>query len=73
MGLMGRYFYLLFKPVPAKYFVVHLDVAAEVLNLILIGFDTFISSNDWLIDCLVKSLHSVHIVFMYSLLTATIH
>ncbi|KAM3859558.1 LOW QUALITY PROTEIN: WD repeat-containing protein 90 [Diretmus argenteus] len=29
LGLTGRYFYLLFKPTPAKYFVVHLDVAAK--------------------------------------------
>jgi len=29
LGLTGRYFYLLFKPTPAKYFVVHLDVATQ--------------------------------------------
>lgn len=34
LGLIGRYFYLLFRPTPGKYFVVHLDVAAEVSDLI---------------------------------------
>uniref|UniRef100_A0A3B4ZWV6 WD repeat domain 90 n=1 Tax=Stegastes partitus TaxID=144197 RepID=A0A3B4ZWV6_9TELE len=29
LGLTGRFFYLLFRPTPGKYFVVHLDVAAE--------------------------------------------
>lgn len=36
LGLTGRYFYLLFRPTPGKYFVVHLDVSAEVLNQILL-------------------------------------
>lgn len=30
LGLAGRYLYLLFKPMPCKHFVVHLDVATEV-------------------------------------------
>lgn len=30
LGLCGRYLYLLFRPLPRKYFVVHLDVATEV-------------------------------------------
>lgn len=30
LWLTGRYFYLLFRPTPGKYFVVHLDVSAEV-------------------------------------------
>ncbi|TKS89948.1 WD repeat-containing protein 90 [Collichthys lucidus] len=29
LGLTGRYFYLLFRPAPGRYFVVHLDVSAE--------------------------------------------
>lgn len=36
LGLTGRYFYLLFRPTPGKYFVVHLDVSAEVSGLILL-------------------------------------
>lgn len=57
LGLTGRYFYLLFRPTPGKYFVVHLDVAVEVGDLILldvtcrlfIGFAAW-----WLSD---RSLH----------------
>lgn len=30
LGLTGRYLYLLFRPVPHKHFVVHLDVTTEV-------------------------------------------
>lgn len=30
LGLTGRYFYLLLRPMPNKYFVVHLDVTTEV-------------------------------------------
>lgn len=30
LGLTGRYFYLLFRPHPGKYFVVHLDVCSKV-------------------------------------------
>lgn len=29
LGLTGRYMYLLFKPTPAKHFVVHMDVATQ--------------------------------------------
>lgn len=39
LGLTGRYFYLLFRPTPGKYFVAHLDVTTKVLFLILF-FDT---------------------------------
>uniref|UniRef100_A0A4W6G2L9 WD repeat domain 90 n=1 Tax=Lates calcarifer TaxID=8187 RepID=A0A4W6G2L9_LATCA len=38
LGLIGRYFYLLFRPTPGKYFVVHLDVAAEEGQVIRISF-----------------------------------
>lgn len=37
LGLTGHYFYLLFRPIPGKYFVVHLDVATEVSCMILIN------------------------------------
>lgn len=30
LGLRGRYLYLLFRPLPRKHFVVHLDVATQV-------------------------------------------
>lgn len=30
LGLTGRYLYLLFRPIPGKYFVVHLDVSSKV-------------------------------------------
>lgn len=37
LGLTGRYFYLLFRPHPGKYFVVHLDVCSKVLGRILLA------------------------------------
>lgn len=30
LGLNGRYLYVLFRPLPAKHFVIHLDVSTEV-------------------------------------------
>ncbi|XP_040924451.1 WD repeat-containing protein 90 [Betta splendens] len=52
LGLTGRYFYLLFKPTPGKYFVVHLDVAAEQGQVIRISFSNmfkeFKSTATWL-------------------------
>lgn len=30
LGLTGRYLYVLFRPLPSKHFVIHLDVATEV-------------------------------------------
>ncbi|KAM9336626.1 WD repeat-containing protein 90 [Symphorus nematophorus] len=38
LGLTGRYFYLLFRPTPGKYFVVHLDVSAEEARVVRISF-----------------------------------
>ncbi|KAG7227756.1 hypothetical protein INR49_013550, partial [Caranx melampygus] len=38
LGLTGRYFYLLFRPTPGKYFVVHLDVAVEEGQVVRISF-----------------------------------
>ncbi|KAM4623838.1 WD repeat-containing protein 90 [Polymixia lowei] len=38
LGLTGRYFYLLFRPTPDKYFVVHLDVAAQGGQVVRISF-----------------------------------
>lgn len=32
LGLTGRYLYVLFRPLPGKHFVIHLDVATEVLR-----------------------------------------
>ncbi|XP_041672355.1 WD repeat-containing protein 90 isoform X2 [Cheilinus undulatus] len=52
LGLTGRYFYLLFKPTPGKYFVVHMDVAAEEGQVIRISFSNmfkeFKSTATWL-------------------------
>ncbi|XP_047466070.1 WD repeat-containing protein 90 [Mugil cephalus] len=52
LGLTGRFFYLLFRPTPAKYFVVHLDVAAEEGQVIRISFSNmfkeFKSTATWL-------------------------
>ncbi|XP_074053166.1 WD repeat-containing protein 90 isoform X2 [Macrotis lagotis] len=52
LGLTGRYFYLLFKPIPMKYFVVHLDVTTEDSQVIRISFSNlfkeFKSTSTWL-------------------------
>ena len=33
LGLVGRYLYLLFRPMPHKHFVVHLDVTTKVHDM----------------------------------------
>ncbi|KAM6898195.1 WD repeat-containing protein 90 [Lycodopsis pacificus] len=38
LGLVGRYFYLLFRPAPGKYFVAHLDVSVEEGQVVRISF-----------------------------------
>ncbi|MGH0128105.1 UNVERIFIED_CONTAM: hypothetical protein FKN15_033205 [Acipenser sinensis] len=52
LGLTGRYLYLLFKPIPDKHFVVHLDVATEDGQVIRISFSNlfkeFKSTATWL-------------------------
>ncbi|NWR80558.1 WDR90 protein, partial [Centropus unirufus] len=52
LGLGGRYLYLLFKPVPRKNFVVHLDVATEEKQVVRISFSNvfkeFKSTATWL-------------------------
>uniref|UniRef100_A0AAR2K9A7 WD repeat domain 90 n=1 Tax=Pygocentrus nattereri TaxID=42514 RepID=A0AAR2K9A7_PYGNA len=52
LGFTGRYLYLLFRPGPNKYFVVHLDVAAEEGQVIRISFSNlfkeFKSTATWL-------------------------
>ncbi|XP_038619526.1 WD repeat-containing protein 90 isoform X2 [Tachyglossus aculeatus] len=52
LGLTGRHVYLLFKPLPAKYFVFHLDVVTEDSQVVRISFSNlfkeFKSSATWL-------------------------
>ncbi|XP_054913901.1 WD repeat-containing protein 90 isoform X2 [Poeciliopsis prolifica] len=52
LGLTGRYFYLLFRPTPGKYFMVHLDVAVEEGQAVRISFSNmfkeFKSTATWL-------------------------
>ncbi|XP_034716336.1 WD repeat-containing protein 90 isoform X2 [Etheostoma cragini] len=52
LGLTGRYFYLLFRPIPGKYFVVHLDVSVEEGLVVRISFSNmfkeFKSTATWL-------------------------
>ncbi|NWQ91109.1 WDR90 protein, partial [Burhinus bistriatus] len=52
LGLVGRYLYLLFRPMPCKHFVVHLDVATEENLVVRISFSTlfkeFKSTATWL-------------------------
>ncbi|XP_035694518.1 WD repeat-containing protein 90-like [Branchiostoma floridae] len=52
LGLTGRFLYILFKPIPGKYFVVHLDVATQDGLVIRISFSNlfreFKSTATWL-------------------------
>ncbi|XP_066496904.1 WD repeat-containing protein 90 [Tiliqua scincoides] len=52
LGLTGHYLYILFKPMPTKYFVVHLDVATEDSQVVRISFSNlfkeFKSTATWL-------------------------
>ncbi|KAM6424013.1 WD repeat-containing protein 90 isoform 1-T1 [Liasis olivaceus] len=52
LGLTGHYIYILFKPAPGKYFVVHLDVATEDSQVVRISFSNlfkeFKSTATWL-------------------------
>ncbi|XP_039934861.1 WD repeat-containing protein 90 isoform X5 [Hirundo rustica] len=41
LGLTGRYLYLLFRPLPHKHFLVHLDVATEENQVVRISFSNF--------------------------------
>ncbi|KAM4715856.1 WD repeat-containing protein 90 [Anableps anableps] len=52
LGLTGRYFYLLFRPIPGKYFMVHLDVVVEEGQVVRISFSNmfreFKSTATWI-------------------------
>lgn len=52
LGLTGRYLYILFRPIPGKHFVVHLDVITEDSQVIRISFSNlfkeFKSTATWL-------------------------
>ena len=52
LGLTGRYLYCLFRPIPGKYFVVHIDVATDDGLTIRISFSNmfkeFKSTSTWL-------------------------
>ncbi|KAJ8037449.1 WD repeat-containing protein 90 [Holothuria leucospilota] len=52
LGLTGRYLYVLFKPLPGKYFVVHMDVATNEGLVVRISFSNlfkeFKSTSTWL-------------------------
>lgn len=52
LGLTGRYVYLMFRPVPVKYFVVHADVATQDGLVVRISFSNlfreFKSTSTWL-------------------------
>ena len=52
LGLTGSFFYLLFRPLPAKYFVVHLEVVTPAAMVIRISFSNlfreFKSTSTWL-------------------------
>lgn len=52
LGLTGRYMYILFKAIPSKYFVVHIDVATQDNLIVRISFSNlfkeFKSTSTWL-------------------------
>ncbi|XP_051023389.1 WD repeat-containing protein 90 [Acomys russatus] len=52
LGLTGRYLYVLFRPLPAKHFVIHLDVSTKDGQVIRVSFSNlfkeFKSSATWL-------------------------
>ncbi|NXS56826.1 WDR90 protein, partial [Brachypteracias leptosomus] len=52
LGLVGRYLYLLFRPMPRKHFVVHVDVTTKENQVVRISFSTlfkeFKSTATWL-------------------------
>ncbi|KAF0881208.1 WDR90 protein, partial [Crocuta crocuta] len=52
LGLTGRYLYVLFRPLPPKHFVIHLDVATEDSQVIRVSFSSlfkeFKSTATWL-------------------------
>ncbi|KAG5194876.1 hypothetical protein JEQ12_012165 [Ovis aries] len=52
LGLTGRYLYVLFRPLPAKHFVIHLDVSTEDSQVIRVSFSNlfkeFKSTATWL-------------------------
>ncbi|XP_055662481.1 WD repeat-containing protein 90 isoform X3 [Falco peregrinus] len=52
LGLVGRYLYLLFRPMPHKHFVVHLDVTTKENQVVRISFSNlfkeFKSTATWL-------------------------
>ncbi|KAM4820254.1 WD repeat-containing protein 90 isoform 3-T3 [Thomomys bottae] len=52
LGLTGRYLYVLFRPLPAKHFAIHLDVSTEDGQVIRVSFSNlfkeFKSSATWL-------------------------
>ncbi|NXE43947.1 WDR90 protein, partial [Ptilorrhoa leucosticta] len=52
LGLTGRYLYLLFRPLPRKHFLVHLDVTTEDNQVVRISFSSlfkeFKSTATWL-------------------------
>ncbi|XP_076998412.1 WD repeat-containing protein 90 isoform X2 [Tamandua tetradactyla] len=52
LGLTGRYLYVLFRPLPTKHFVIHLDVSTEDSQVIRVSFSNlfkeFKSTATWL-------------------------
>ncbi|XP_012515021.1 PREDICTED: WD repeat-containing protein 90 [Propithecus coquereli] len=52
LGLTGRYLYVLFRPLPSKHFVIHLDVSTEDSQVIRMSFSSlfkeFKSTATWL-------------------------
>ena len=52
MGLTGRYIYLLFKPIPSKFFVIHLDLVTHDGLIVRLSFSNlfkeFKSTSTWL-------------------------
>ena len=52
LGLTGRYMYLMFKPIPSKFFVIHLDLVTHDGLIVRLSFSNlfkeFKSTSTWL-------------------------
>lgn len=52
LGLTGKHFYLLFKPIPGKYFTIHINVVSNEGSAIRLSFSSmykeFKSTSTWL-------------------------
>ncbi|KAB1251813.1 WD repeat-containing protein 90 [Camelus dromedarius] len=58
LGLTGRYLYVLFRPLPTKHFIIHLDVSTEFVDLA----GMIPAGTRW--TCLQIDLHDILLVYL---------